>query len=113
MTSYLTNGKELYKTYCSNCHGVKGEGLTSLYPPLTDSTYLKDHKKELACIIKNGANKPVEINGKTYEGKMPAFPALADIDIAQIVVYVTNSFGHKQGMYTYAEVNKDLKDCSR
>ncbi len=110
LTSYITNGKDLYRTHCQNCHGENGEGLGALAPPLTDTIFLKLQKADLACIIKNGSNKPMVINGKTYEGKMPSFN-MADIDLAQIIVYVTNSFGNKQGMYKYEQVALDLKTC--
>ncbi len=110
LTSYITNGKDLYRTHCQNCHGENGEGLGALAPPLTDTIFLKIQKADLACIIKNGSNKPMVINGKTYEGKMPSFN-LADIDLAQVIVYVTNSFGNKQGMYKYEQVALDLKTC--
>lgn len=110
-TSYLSNGMELYKTYCMNCHGAKGEGLGELAPPLTDSTFMKANRSQLACYIKNGSNEPMTIHGKVYEGKMPAFQQLEDIDIAQLIVYITNSFGYKQGMYGYQQVNADLSKC--
>ena len=110
LTSYITNGKDLYRTHCQNCHGENGEGLGALAPPLTDTIFLKTQKADLACIIKNGSNKPMVINGKTYEGKMPSFN-LADIDLAQVIVYITNSFGNKQGMYKYEQVASDLKTC--
>jgi len=110
LTSYITNGKDLYRTHCQNCHGENGEGLGALAPPLTDTIFLKTQKADLACIIKKGSNKPMVINGKTYEGKMPSFN-LADIDLAQVIVYVTNSFGNKQGMYKYEQVALDLKTC--
>ena len=111
MTSYMTNGKTLYLTYCANCHGNGGEGFAALYPPLTDTILLKKRKQELACFIKNGLEGPIMVNGKNYDGKMKAFPKLADIDIAQLLVYITNSFGNKQGMYTYQQVNQDLLQC--
>lgn len=109
---YTTGGKDLYIKYCQNCHNANGEGLGELYPALTDSTFLKDNKSKLACIIKNGSNQPMLINGKTYEGKMPAFQKIENIDIAKIIVYITNSFGNKQGMYTYEQVAKDLENCN-
>jgi mono/diheme cytochrome c family protein len=109
---YMTGGKDLYIKYCQNCHGAKGEGLGKLAPPLTDTIFLKNNKAQLACIIKNGANEPMVINNKTYEGKMPAFAELHDIDIAKIIVYITNSFGNKQGMYKYEQVAKDLLNCT-
>ncbi len=107
---YMSNGKDIYVARCQNCHGEKGEGLGELAPPLTDTIFLKNNKSDLACIIKNGSNKEMIIHGKKYEGKMPGFN-LADIDIAQLTVYLTNSFGNKQGMYTYQQVSKDLKSC--
>ncbi len=107
---YMSNGKDIYVSHCQNCHGEKGEGLGELAPPLTDTLFLKNNKTDLACIIKNGANKEMVIHGKKYDGKMPGLN-LADIDIAQVIVYITNSFGNKQGMYTYEQVAKDLGSC--
>ncbi len=111
LAQYTTGGKDLYQLKCQNCHGENGEGLGELAPPLTDTVFLKSNKNNLACIIKNGANKLMVINGKPYQGKMPAFTTLTDIDIAKIIVYVTNSFGNKQGFYTTMQVAKDLKNC--
>lgn len=108
---YYVNGRDLYIKHCQNCHGANGEGLGKLTPPLTDTVFLKENKQKIACFIKNGIKFPITVNGQVYEGSMPDFPALANIDIAQLVVYLTNSFGNKQGMYTPEEVARDLKDC--
>ena len=108
---YMSGGKDLYGTYCQNCHGASGEGLGQLAPPLTDTVFLLQNKSQLACIIKNGSNQPIVINGQNYHGKMPSFETLADIDIAKVIVYITNSFGNKQGMYTYEQVAQDLSTC--
>jgi mono/diheme cytochrome c family protein len=111
MAKYLSNGKDIYEARCQNCHGKNGEGLGELAPPLTDTIFLKTNKQQLACYIKNGANQPMLINGKTYQEKMPAFKDLHDIDIAQVIVYITNSFGNKQRIYKYEKVATDLKNC--
>lgn len=108
--AYYANGRDLYIKHCQNCHGEKGEGLGELTPPLTDSVFMKKNTPALACIIKNGLSGPVTIQGKVYEGKMPDFN-LAAIDIAQLIVYITNGFGHKQGMYSSEQVAKDLQQC--
>lgn len=108
---YYTNGRDYYIKYCQNCHGAKGEGLGALAPPLTDSVFLKENKQKIACYIKNGMSEAITIHGQKYEGKMPDFQTLAAIDIAQIVVYITNSFGNKQGMYTLEQTSNDLKNC--
>ncbi|MGM9476008.1 c-type cytochrome [Pedobacter sp. GSP4] len=111
LQNYMSNGKDIYKAKCQNCHGENGEGLGELAPPLTDSVFLKTNKSRLACFIKNGTNEPLIINGKEYKEKMPAFPELADIDVAQVMVFVTNSFGNKQGFVPYSQVSKDLQNC--
>ena len=69
------------------------------------------NKNKLACIIKNGQNEPIKINNIPFDGNMPGNPALADIDIAQLIVYITNSFGNKQGFYSDQQVLKDLNNC--
>lgn len=110
---YYTNGRDLYIKHCQNCHGTKGEGLGALTPPLTDTLYLKNNKSNLACIIKHGLRGPITVGGKNFDDKMPDFGNLADIDIAQLIVYITNSAGNKQGMYKTEQVAKDLADCKK
>nr|WP_199158847.1 cytochrome c [Pedobacter sp. ASV2] len=111
LQNYMANGKDIYVAKCQNCHGETGEGLGELAPPLTDSVFLKNNKTRLACIIKNGLNESITIHGKEYKEKMPAFPELANIDVAQVMVFITNSFGNKQGFVHYNEVSKDLQNC--
>ncbi|MFF5382693.1 c-type cytochrome [Pedobacter suwonensis] len=111
LQNYMSNGKDIYETKCQNCHGENGEGLGQLAPPLTDSVFLKANKSRLACFIKNGVNESLVVNGKEYKEKMPAFQELADIDVAQVMVYITNSFGNKQGFVPYSQVSTDLENC--
>jgi len=108
--AYYVNGRDLYIKHCQNCHGANGEGLGELAPPLTDTVYLKQNKAQLACFIKNGLSAPVTVHGKVYEGMMPDLN-MADIDLAQVIVYITNSFGNKQGMYSTEQIAADLKKC--
>jgi len=111
LQNYMSNGKDIYKAKCQNCHGENGEGLGQLAPPLTDSVFLKSNKNRLACIIKNGTDEKMTIHGKEYQEKMPGFPELADIDVAQVMVFVTNSFGNNQGFVPYSQVSTQLQNC--
>jgi len=111
LQNYMSNGKDIYKAKCQNCHGENGEGLGQLAPPLTDSVFLKNNKIRLACIIKNGLDEQLIIHGKEYKEKMPGFPELADIDVAQVMVYITNSFGNNQGFVPYTQVSTQLQNC--
>jgi len=108
--AYYVNGRDLYINHCQNCHGTKGEGLGELIPPLTDSVFMKTNKQKLACYIKNGVSEKLTVHGKVYEGKMEPLN-LATIDLAQVIVYITNGFGHQQGMYTTEQVTTDLGNC--
>ncbi|MGV3508267.1 MAG: c-type cytochrome [Sphingobacteriaceae bacterium] len=108
---YYSNGKQVYEQHCQNCHGSDGQGLAKLYPPLTDTTFLKNNKNKLACIIKYGLSDTIMVNGIQFSEKMPAETHLAEIDIAAVITYITNSFGNKQGLYDVANAAADLKDC--
>lgn len=108
---YYANGRDIYIKHCQNCHGAKGEGLAALTPPLTDTVFLKANKQKLACIIKNGLKGEIVVHGKSYNDQMPPNGTMADIDIAQAIVYITNANGNNQGIYTPAQVAADLAAC--
>ncbi len=108
---YTVNGQKLYVSHCQNCHGAKGEGLGGLYPPLTDSIYLINHREQLACIVKRGLSGPIVINGQQFDTEMPPNPHLTPIEIAYVLTYIGNSFGNKMGIYTLDEVQEALVEC--
>ena len=108
---YYANGKILYQYHCENCHSKDGKGLGLLIPPLTDTLFLKQNKKLLGCFIRHGLAKKITVNDAIYNENMPADDHLSDMEIAQIIVYVTNSFGNNQGNYNVTEANADLKNC--
>ena len=107
---YYASGSVIFQTHCQNCHGQHGEGLQGLIPPLTDSTYLKTNKDLLACSIKYGLKGKVNIANKTFDGAMPP-NNLASIEIAEVLTYVTNSFGNKLGTITSEQVDNNLTKC--
>lgn len=108
---YYTNGRDLYVQHCQNCHGAKGEGLEDLIPPLTDTTYLRQNRNKLACYIKNGMAGKIVVDGREFDEKMPDHQEITDIDLAQLIVFITNAYGNKQGMYTTEDAARDLQNC--
>ncbi|MGY4536393.1 mono/diheme cytochrome c family protein [Mucilaginibacter sp. UYNi724] len=109
---YYTGGAAIYKTNCQNCHGARGEGLSSLIPPLTDTAYLNKNRHQLGCFIKYGIKETIiTVKGKAYEGAMPANVDLPAIDVAKVLTYVGNSFGNKMGTISVNEVDGDLAKC--
>jgi mono/diheme cytochrome c family protein len=107
---YYSAGATVYQTHCQNCHGDKGQGLAALIPPLTDHDYLKRNKQQLACLLKLGTDSKLIINGKEFQDQM--LPAdLSPIEAAQVITYITNSFGNKLGLTDNDEVQRDLGKC--
>jgi hypothetical protein len=109
---YYTSGSLLYRTHCENCHGVNGEGLGNLIPSFRDSVYLKQNINKLPCFIKYGLGTPITVTGKLYNSKMPAQDNLTSIEVAEILTYVTNSFGNKLGLIDANKVNSNLAACN-
>ncbi len=107
---YYTSGKVIYQSKCQNCHGDNGQGLSALIPPLTDSVYLQANRHQLPCIIKYGLNKPIKVGGKAFLSQMPA-TNLAPVELAEVITYITNSYGNKMGVTTTLMAEDDLKGC--
>ncbi len=105
IASAAPNGKALFDTNCSTCHGSTGEGQPGVFPPLAKNPDVnaKD-PKEIIHIVLNGLNAPKTILGKKYSGGMPAWKQLSDSDIAAILTYVRSSFGNKAPAVTEKEV---------
>ena len=107
---YYGEGSQVYQTHCQNCHGSKGEGLASLIPPLTHVADLKKGKTSLPCIVQFGLQGKITVAGKQFEGNMPPSD-LTPIEVAQVVIYVSNSFGNQHGFMSEDEVDKALERC--
>lgn len=106
---YIAEGFSLYQTHCANCHQRDGKGLENLYPALT-SEYLMD-KSKVICWIKFGVNQPMTVNGKLYHRAMPANPALKDIEIAEIMTYVYNTWGKQTEITSIETVQEAIENC--
>ena len=111
MDQYMVKGVKLYAQYCSACHQDNGEGLASLYPPLKEADYLLEDLPRAACVIKNGLVEGITVNGKSYNQMMPGLQQLTPLEIAEILSYVTNSWGNQAGLLGVREVEKWIKEC--
>jgi len=106
----ITTGMMLYRNNCANCHGKNGEGLNKAYPPLSNTDYILKNKNYLPCIIKNGLNEKITISNTTYDMPMPPI-SLTDIEIAQIITYISNEWGNNAEITNREEVIESLKNC--
>lgn len=108
---YMFQGEQLYLTHCLNCHQKDGSGLGKLIPPLSTDFVAKQRELSI-CGIKHGLEGPITINGITYQGVMPSNPRLTPLEIAEIMTYISNSWGNDFGMVNSLEVGKILKECN-
>ena len=101
----IERGKEVYASYCQNCHMEDGNGTPDVFPPVAKADYVKRPAKELIKIILEGQSGEIVVNKKTYNGMMPAQSYLTDEQIADVLNYVRNSWGNKiPGTITPAQV---------
>lgn len=76
-------GEKVYNGNCAACHQVTGKGMPPNFPSLVESP------------IVNGASPDAQIT-QILKGKnmMPPFGHLSDADIAAVVTYTHNAWGH-------------------
>lgn len=91
-------GAKIYRNQCAQCHQTNGNGVEGVYPPLVASDWVTGHPEVVARILINGLNGPLVVNGKSYNGNMPAFgPAglgLKEKDIAGVITYIRQEWGN-------------------
>jgi cytochrome c551 len=111
LEQYYVQGKVLYELNCSNCHQKNGAGLGLLYPPLNKSDFMDSHFEEVVCLIKNGWEGELLVNGKLYNKPMKGITNLTELEIAEIATYIYNTWDHKRGIVEVKEVSSALLDC--
>ena len=99
------NGAKVYQTNCSSCHQVNGEGTPGAFPPLAGNPVVTGDPAKLIHIVKFGLSGAVTVDGKTFNGMMPAWGTqLSNADIAAALTYVRSSWGNKASAITEAQV---------
>lgn len=112
LSQYQVQGERLYQQYCSNCHQADGNGLAKLYPPVRNVQYT-ENKKAVACAIRYGLDEPIEINGIVYHQPMPAAGNLTELEIAELVTFLTTRWGNGKEIVETKEIQELLKNCGK
>ncbi len=87
-------GSILYQTYCAQCHQRNGKGDNNRFPPLAGSDWVTGKEERLIDVVLNGLQGQIDVNGKTFNGLMPANNHLDDHAIASILTYIRSNFGN-------------------
>lgn len=105
-------GAVLFNTICQTCHGLDGNGVKSLGPPLNQSEWVTGDKEKLISIVLFGLTGPVTVNGHVYQtpevsGDMPGIGYDKDMpseDIAQLLSYIRRSWRNNGDPVTTEQV---------
>jgi mono/diheme cytochrome c family protein len=92
------------KGACIGCHQPTGMGMPPVFPPLAGSEWVAKDASIAVRNIVNGMIGPVTVKGVTYNGMMPPVAGLTDKEIADVVTYVSNSWGNTGPIVTEEEV---------
>ena len=104
----IKRGNEIYSDFCMSCHLPSGKGIANVFPPLENSDFLMERRVASIRSIKFGLNKEITVNGKKYNGFMAAV-GLSDQEIADVMNYITNSWGNKNGEIITIEEVSNIK----
>jgi len=107
-----TDGASVYQR-CVSCHTSAGSGIGGVFPPLAGhaAKLVNADRTYPIQVLLFGLGGEIEVEGKKYNGTMPALgDQLKDDEIAAVLNYVLSSWGndkmlpkgHKE--YTSAEV---------
>ena len=107
-------GEALFTSICQTCHGIDGNGVKSLGPPLNQSEWVTGNREKLISIVLFGLTGPVKVNGHVYEspeisGDMPGIGYDKDMpseDIAQLLSYIRRSWRNNADNVSTDEVVK-------
>ena len=111
LEQYMVNGQRAYRLYCENCHQKDGSGLKRLMPPLKDSDFISNNLEKTICIIKNGADGEMIVNGQNYNLVMPPNRFLKNIEIAEITTFIYNTWAGGNRLISIEEVKNALEKC--
>lgn len=106
-------GEALFAGTCSVCHQSTGQGVEGVFPPLAGSDLLAKDPHRAPQIVLNGLSGPVTVNGKTYNSVMPPMSQLNDDELANILTYVTHSWGNNGDRYSASELAETRRKTNR
>lgn len=105
----VADGAKVFAANCAMCHQANGEGIEGVFPPLAKSDYLTKlasgkNREGLVGIIVNGLSGKITVNGKDYNSVMPPLSTLSDRQVAEVLTFITNSWGNKAEAFSVNEV---------
>ncbi len=105
----LARGAKIFTEKCVLCHQAAGQGAPPVYPPLAKSDWLTQDRRKTIKVLCEGLSGPIQVVGQSYNNMMPA-QILDDDQVADVLTYVSNSWGNQLDAFNAAEVAKARTD---
>jgi len=103
----LRAGEKAYEMHCAQCH-YAGEAGANV-PPLQNSPVLLAEPRATFKVILQGQSNQSVVNGKKFNGIMPAMAYLSDDEVAAVTAYLRERFAGKREAIAAAEVAAERK----
>ena len=75
----ILNGQQLYATNCASCHGMQGNGIEGVYPPVVNTDWVTGTPSIPLRVLLHGLEGQINVGGITYKANMPSFSARLSI----------------------------------
>ena len=97
--SAFARGKQVFGTYCANCHQASGAGAAGIAPPLAGSEWvLAEGPNRIIRIPYLGLSGPIKVIGTEYNMAMLAIAAgggMTEQQVADVLTYIRMDWGNK------------------
>jgi cbb3-type cytochrome c oxidase subunit III len=99
------DGKAIFAARCAACHQANGTG-GGPYPPLAgNADVTAADTANLILTVLNGRSGPIQVNGKTFSGNMPAWKdQLSNDELAAVLTYVRSAWTNKAAIVSAEQV---------
>lgn len=97
-------GAKIYDTYCVACHQGDGKGDAGRFPSVASTRWVYGDKSRLIRIVLRGLHGEIDVEGRKFNGVMPAHAFLDDQAVAQLLTFLRQSFGNQGNSVSASEV---------
>jgi len=103
---YSTRGGLGYDQFCSSCHQRDGRGAPGVFPPLAgNDSVTSDNPTSVIHVALTGWTEAATRHSK-HAFSMPAYSALSDAELADILTFARTNWGNAAGAITEAQVRE-------
>ena len=99
----LSAGETVFTTNCVSCHQTTGQGVAGAFPPLAGhvpALYNADRSYPINVLL-YGLQGEIQVEGQSYNGVMASWKQLSDENIADVLNYVSNTWGNKGALKNF------------